>query len=57
LKFEEVAMHHYSGWDYFLPVFNGKSMRIKKKMFKVFAIPKETVDGTVFYIKKMEKIK
>ena len=57
LKFENVRYHTYNGWQYFLPDMDGKSIRIKNKLFKVFAIPKETDDGTVFHIKKLTRLK
>ena len=56
LKFENVQYHTYNGYEYFLPVFDGKSKRIKNKLFKVFAIPEDTDEGTLFHIKKLTRL-
>lgn len=36
-NFGEVRENYYNGWDYYLPVLNGKQKRIKKKTLKVYA--------------------
>jgi len=53
-KFDEVRVNYYLGFDYYLPVVNGKCKRIKNKTIKII---NGEIDDNMIFIHKFEIMK